>query len=494
MTPPDDHDLNYAGALKRGALFNTLGGLAKLAQPLSILCVTWLWGPTIMGAYLLGQSLLEIVSATLSAGYADATTIFASRHAEPARHDPAQAQALYRVLANTFAITAGLSLIIAFGSLLGAAPLVTHVFPGYRALLPGLYWLAFSLLPRSLGLVAIAATKAMMRMEHDALLYGFLHPFAVLAGYLLVFLAGGGLTALFAVQLLVELVVCVLALAAFARYFSLRSLLSAVRSWQWDRPLLSFAIPQSFNLTFNRYITRIDSIMLASFGLAEVDLAYFGTAAYLTSNIGQIRGIFSGALAPVLARLHVRGEHAAFEHELGRVCRWTTTLAAPLVLILVVLRTDVLRLVSESYTGNSLFVAVLLIPPLTNCAYGMAGACLMFTGHSKVTLSNSLCVALLNTGFTYLLIPRYGMLGAAVATALATSITTGLQMIELWRLEGLRIRWAAVWKPHLGFLLGALVLALLWDPAQLGATGRMTTAVGIGLGFPALLLALRGLR
>jgi O-antigen/teichoic acid export membrane protein len=296
---------------------------------------------------------------------------------------------------------------------------------------------------------------------------------------------------LFAVQLLVELVVCVLALSAFARYFSLRSVLASVRSWQWDRALLAFAIPQSFNLTFNRYITRIDSIMLASFGLAQVDLAYFGTAAYLTSNIGQIRGIFSGALGPVLARLHVRGERAAFEAELSRVCRWTTSLAVPLVLVLVIVRTDVMRLVSESYVGNSLFIVVLLIPPLTNCAYGMAGACLMFTGHSKVILTNSLCVALLNTGLTYLLIPRYGMLGAAVATAVATSITTGLQVFELWRLEGLRIRASAVWKPHVGFALGALLLALLWDPSALGLSARITVACAMGIGFLLLMLALR---
>ncbi len=490
MSQPSQTE-HYAGEIKRGALFNFLGGVAKLAQPLSILCVTWLWGPSFTGAYLLGQSLLEIVSACLCSGCSDATTIFGSRHAELAAHDEREERALYRVFANMFAVTGGASLLLALAALLCAAPLVHHVFPHYAELLPGLYWLAFSLVPRSLGLVAIAATKAMMRMEHDAWVQGVVFPISLLVAYLVVFAAGGGLLALCAAQLVVELLTCALAFSAFRRYFSLARVGSALRDGEWDRRLLGFALPQSLNLTFNRYIARVDAIMLASFGLAEADLAYFATAAYLTSNLGQIRTLFSGALAPALARLHVRNERAAFEETLGRVSRWTTAIVVPVVLVLVVLREDVLRSISGSYGGHSAFVVVLLIPPLTNCAFGMAGACLMFTGHSRMTLANSLCVALLNTAFTYLLIPRYGMLGAAIATTIATSITTGLQMLELWWLERFRIRLSAVWKPHLGFLLGAVVLGALWDPAQLSAPLRFGVALAIALGYLALMFALR---
>jgi O-antigen/teichoic acid export membrane protein len=107
-----------------------------------------------------------------------------------------------------------------------------------------------------------------------------------------------------------------------------------------------------------------------------------------------------------------------------------------------------------------------------------------------VTLANSFCVAILNTALTYMLIPRYGMVGAAVATAVATTITSGLQMIELRRLEGVAIPWKAVWRPHLGLGIGLGVLGLLWDPVDLPLLGRVGTAVGLAVGYGLLMLLL----
>lgn len=474
-----DHQVH----LRRGALFNLLGGLAKLMQPAFLLAITWLWGPAVTGLYLLGQSLTEIVSGGLASGYADATTVFASRYVDRAEHEEGARKALYRVLANTFAVSAGASLLVCGLAVLFAHSLIEGWFSEYRALLPGMLFFAVSLVPRAISAIAIAGTKAVMHMEHDALLNGVLHPVCCLLGLFVAYGLGGGIGSLCAVQLVVDLLVCAFSLRAFARYFSGRWLWDAVRSFSFDRELLGFAVPQSLNLTFNRYITRVDAIMLASFGLSQSDLGYFGTAAFLTSNLGQIRTIFSGAVAPLIVRHHARGDRALLEQSLGQIARWTTSLIAPVVLVLLVLRRDVLELVSPAYGHDSTFVAVLLIPPFTNCAYGMAGACLMFTGHTRVTLVNSFCMALLNTGFAYLFIPAHGMLGAAIGTALATSIMTGLQMLELAKLEHIRIPWSAVWKPHLGFALGLVVVAWCWDPVLLPTIGRLLLAACLALGF-----------
>lgn len=480
----------YDKELKRGALYNLLGVVARLVQPLYILVITWLWGPAFSGVYLLGYSLAEVVSGVIVAGYTDATTIFGSRHADAADTDEGHRRALYRVLGSAFIVSAGLAILAGACAQLAGRELVERLFPRYRELLPGLYFLAWALVPRSVSQIAIAATKATMRMEYDALVNGVVQPLGMLTACFVTYGLQGRLTMLFGAQLVVDCVVCGMALQVFAKRFSLKDLRRAFAAFHIDREALGFAVPQSLNLTFNRYIARLDGIMLASFGLPEADLGYFTTAALLTSNIAQIRLVFSGAMAPVVARYHANGEKGAFEGALGRVSRWTTSMVVPAVLVAVVLREDVLHLVSSTYGKNSLFVAVLLIPPLTNCAYGMAGACLMFTGHSRVTLANSFSIALLNTLFTYLLIPRYGMLGAAVATALATSMIMLLQMIELRKIENVGIGWSAVWKPHVGLLLGLIVVGLLWDPASLPPLGRAVTALGMLLGYAMLMVAL----
>lgn len=478
------------GTLKRGALFNLLGAIAKLLEPLALLLIPWLWGAALVGPYALGLSLLEIAIGLIAAGYGDATTIFASRHIDGARADEREQERLYRVLANALLVPLLVSALTSALAFAFARPLIAALFPNFGELIPGLYYLALSLVPRALSAVAVAATKAALHMEHDAFINGLLRPLASLLGFVAVYAAGGGLTGLFALQLVVEIALLAFAARAFARHFSVRALWRALRRFEPDRRLLQFALPQSLNLTFNRYIARLSGLMLAYFGVDEIQLGYFATASLLAGSLSQVRIVFSSALGPLVARYHARREREAFAEVMSRVSRWTTTIAVPIVLVCLVLRRDILQLVSPQYGSDSLFVAVLLITPLASCAFGLAGSCLMFTGHSQVTLLNSFAVALLNTLFTALLIPRYGLLGAAAATALATTLITLLQMIELRWLEGVTIRAREIWKPHAGLALGLGVLALRWDPVDRPPLERGLTAASLAAGYALLMLAL----
>ncbi|MES1164203.1 MAG: polysaccharide biosynthesis C-terminal domain-containing protein [Verrucomicrobiota bacterium] len=465
----------YQHAIRRGAIYNLLGGIARLGYPLFLMLVARLWGSAFSGLFLLAQALVEVVACTVIDGPADATVVFASRHVDGAADDERTRARLYHVLGTTARVALGLGVPLAVATVLLSGPLVRHFFPRYGELLPGLWLLAAALIPRAISQTAIAATKALLHMQYDALLNGFLYPVFLLAGGLATWALGGGLTALLGVQLLAECGLTVLALRVAARYFSLADVARALRL-PADREVLRFVIPQGLNLTFNRYIARVDSIMLAAFGLGRSDLGFFSTAAMLTGLLAQIRMVFSGALAPVVARYHATGAREALEATMGRVARWSTGLAVPAVFIVLVFRADLLGLVSPDFRRTSLFVVVQLIPPFTSCAYGLAGASLMFTGHSRTTLANSISVAVFNTGLVVVLVPRYGPMGAAVATAIASSTMTALQMIELFWLERVAIRWRYVRLPHLGLAAGLLPLILLWDPARLSAAGRAGAA------------------
>jgi O-antigen/teichoic acid export membrane protein len=481
VTPAPVSGDRYHRAITRGALYNLLGGIARLGYPLFLVVVTRLWGSAFSGLYLLAQALIEVVASTVIDGPADATVVFASRHVEGAETDQDVRRRLYRVLGTSLRFGLGLAVPLAVATALLAGPVVRHFFPRYQELLPGLVLLGCGLVPRALSQIAIAATKSLLHMQYDAFLNGLVHPLLLLAGGIAVYLAGGRLTALLAVQLVAECVLAALAWRAFRRFFSAREVAEALRL-PIDRQVLRFVLPQGLNLTFNRYIARLDSIMLAAFGLGKSELGFFGTAALVTGLLAQIRMVFSGALAPVAARYHGAGERASLEQTMGRVARWSTTLLAPAVLIVLVFRADLLGIVSRDYRQTSLFVVIQLIPPFTSCAYGLAGACLMFTGHSRTTLVNSLAIASLNTLLMYALVPRYGTLGAAVGTAIASSIMTGVQMIELDRLERVRIRWRAVRAPHLGLLAGLIPVVAFWDPARLSGVGRaLVAASAVGL-------------
>lgn len=474
--------------LARGAFFNLLGLAAKLIHPLFFLIVTWFFGPDLVGLYFLAVFVGEIAQSAVTSGFNDATTVFASRHAD----DPAAEDRLYGVLGNAFAVTGGLSLVLLATMLAGAGLLVEYVYPDRPALAGALRLLAFSLPPAAVAQVAIAATKARLHMEYDAFINGFAKPLALLAGSLVAWGADLGLSGLIGAHVVTQFLLAYLGMRALRRHFDVPRVIQATLHPVWDREILRFAIPQTLNMTFNKYLTRVDVILLGAFGFSNWHLAFYGAAALIATNIREVKLIFAQALAPVAARHHARGDREAFEAALGKVSRWTTTLAVPLLLAVAVLHGDLLRLVDPSYGADSTFMLWLLIPPFLSCAYGLAGNSIVYTGHSGWTLFNSVLVASLNTLFNWWMIPRWGLAGSAAATALASLLVASLQLVELYLLEGVRLRFAAVWKPHVGLALGLLALVPVGDPALFGGLlERIGLTIGLIVGYIAVLVVLK---
>ena len=478
----------YDKQLKRGVLVNLISLVSWLIHPLFFVIVTWLFGPELLGVYFLASFITEVANSTVTSGYNDAAMIFGSHHADKEdAHDE-----LYGVFANALLMSLGLSGLVLIAAHFGVVPMVEWLYDDRADLAGGLMILVWTLPFMAITGSCIAATKARMHMEYAAAINGFASPLLLLSTSLIAWWVEGGLIGLMIAHLVTRAVLAAMAVWGFTRVFESRKMFRAMRHFRLHRKMLTFALSQSLNMTFNRYATRLDVIMLAAFGHSNVEVAFYASAALLTFNIRQIKFIFSNSLAPIVARYHKAGDSALFEETLGRVARWTTTLVVPAALAAIVLRADILTLVHPSYTDDSVFMVVLLATPFLSCAFGLAGNCIVYTAHTNWNLLNAVLIAGLNTGFNLLLIPPLGLLGAAVATALASLLYSVLQLIELWFLERVTIRLGAVFKAHLGWVLLVPLLVALWDPGVNGTVvTRIATAVGLVLAYGAALLLVR---
>lgn len=478
----------YESHLLRGSLINLIGLAAKLVQPVFLVAITWLFGTDIVGQYFLAIFIAQVAAVLVSSGYDDATLIFASRYADEDPHS----DELYVVLSNALGITAllnGVALGVAF---FGAESFVDRFYPGQDQLAPALKLLAWSVPFTAISSICIAATKAVMRMEYDAFIRGFLNPVVLLGLSVGAFALDWGLMGLLWSFLIAQIVTAVASVMAYARHFSLSRTVAALRRPRLSASMLWFAIPQNVNMTFSRYSTRLDVIMLGAFGVSNHLLAYYSAAALVTSNLREIKMVFAGALAPIIARHHAASDRPQMETSLNRVTRWTTTLIVPAVLVSLVMRDDVLLILDAGYGGDSLFVVVLMLPPLLSCTVGLAGNCIVWTRHTAWNLVNSVLNAALNTTLNLALIPTYGVLGAAVATASAALLVSALQLLELYRLEGIALRMKEVGQAYLGFALLLPVVLLVGDPGQYGSLfGRVALAMALAGSFFSLMFLVR---
>jgi len=478
--------------LARGAAVNAFGLIGKVLDPVFLLVVTWLFGPAIVGVYLLALFLIEVAATLATAGLSDATTVFGSRMSAGDHGKQETSDEVHRMLGVAFGLAVAASLGVVAAAYLGANLLVSSLYPEMPALAPALRLFAWSIPPLAIARLSVASTQARMRMEYDALIFGLARPLLVLSFGVAAWWLGSGLQGLVAAYVLAHWLLALFGLAALSRHFEFRRVWQSLGQFSGARQLLAFAIPQNLNMTMNRYLARIDVIMLGALGHSAPDLAFYGTAALIAGNLRQIRLVFGTAMMPVATRHHRDGDRAALKDTLTRLTRWTASVVVPVALVLVIVRGDILRLFHDTYTGDSTFMVLLVAGALFGCVTGLAGNTLVSTGHTGWTLFNSLLVATVNTGLNLWLIPLLGLTGAALATAVAIVVVSILQIVELKALEGVSIEWRRVAQPLVGLAVGALALAWMWDPALLPTFEvRLLVSILAVVAFVSLMLVLK---
>ncbi len=468
----------YGEALLKGTLVNVLGLLAKFVYPLLIFVLTRLFGAELMGHYFLGLATIEIGTGAVTAGWAMAATVKVSPYAETSATNADSSSQMNAAVGRTLAYSLATATLFGLLVQISASWVIHNYFTEHVALLPGIYFVGWSMVPTAFANIIGASSKAHLTMVWDAALGGA-RPLLLLVTSVGAYLIGGGLTELLASYFVSMVLLALMSLVPFVRYFDWREVVKNVRL-VWDPDIVNFAIPHALNHTLTLYITRLDTILLGALGVASADLAWYATASYMTSNLQQIRIVFSTALAPVVARHHYRHEREALGMLLTRATRWVTSLLPVFALLIVILRRDILALIDPSYgRDGDLFVLVLLIPASINCAFGLAGNFITYTGHTRVTLMNGILIGVLNTGLNLLWIPRYGLVGAASATAVSAVIVGVLQIVELRVLEKVRIRPRDAWMPYAAAAMATGVLGFVWDPAAFGNVGsRLALALG----------------
>jgi len=89
-------------------------------------------------------------------------------------------------------------------------------------------------------------------------------------------------------------------------------------------------------------------------------------------------------------------------------------------------------LFTDAYAIFPQALSILALGTFLHSAYGPVGMTLEAFGNTKLVLVNSLVMVLLNVGLGFLLIPGYGIVGAAIATAATLSISGLIGLIEIY--------------------------------------------------------------
>jgi O-antigen/teichoic acid export membrane protein len=194
--------------------------------------------------------------------------------------------------------------------------------------------------------------------------------------------------------------------------------------------MLSFSAPQTLTATMFFAILWTDTLLLARFrSAAEVGVytivgRLLNPSTLAATAIGQM-------FAPRIVVREARRDRKTLATMLKRVTYWNTAVSLPLFLLLVVLSTPLLVVFGARYSAGANALAILAAGQLLNTAAGPLGQVINLSGRPYLTMLNNALVAGLNVVGCLLLIPRYGMTGAACSTAGSLTLVNLIKLGEV---------------------------------------------------------------
>jgi O-antigen/teichoic acid export membrane protein len=191
-----------------------------------------------------------------------------------------------------------------------------------------------------------------------------------------------------------------------------------------------FTAPRALASMAQMTIQRLD-IVLVGIMKGPVDAAIY-TAATRFLVVGQLgNAAISMAAQPQFTHLFAISDRRGANSVYQATTAWLILLTWPLYLLAAIFGPEVLAIFGKSYQAGATVMVILGLTMLLATGCGQVDMVLTTTGRTSWSLANGLMAVTINVVVDVLLIPRYGITGAAIGWAAAIAATNLLPLAQL---------------------------------------------------------------
>jgi O-antigen/teichoic acid export membrane protein len=439
-------------------------------------------GTTSFGLFVLARRFVQMAAGLADLGGDKAVLRFVPKYEDDPRR---RGTILGLCLLTSLLVSVGVAAALAAG-----APLI-NAYTLEHPLFPDVIRVFAIVLPfYTLRRVVTAGFRGLEKLEYTVGINRVAFPVAQVLSMGAALLLGATVVGVVAAAVVSGVVLLALSVAVLVARTDLRPRLQGATDV--GREYYDYSLPLTVSQAGGMIYSNVDVLMLGVF-VSAADVGIYHVALALASLLALPLMATNQVFPPVASRLYDQGSYDDLEAIYGFLTRWVFGAALLAGVALIVFREPVLALFGTEVTAGASVLAVLAAAKLANVAVGPSGYLLMMTDHQYVKVVNQLATATLNVVLNYVLILRYGLIGAAVATAVATAVMNLARLVEVWWYEGLvPYSWATL-KP-VGAVAVAAV-AMVWVGEAFGSLSGIALVLSgglVGLGAFATVLGLLG--
>ena len=169
---------------------------------------------------------------------------------------------------------------------------------------------------------------------------------------------------------------------------------------------------------------------------------------------------FNAIFSPMISELYGKNEIIKIEQLFKLQTRWSFTLTLPLLLLILFFSTPILKIFGQYFEEGALALIIMSIGRFFDAGIGACGMMLMMVGKPKINTINSAIILGLKIIFNVILIPQYGLIGAAISSSISVALINLMRVIEVFYILKIHPYSLKFLKPISSALLSVCVIIL----------------------------------
>ena len=305
--------------------------------------------------------------------------------------------------------------------------------------------------------VAAAATQVSQRMQFAVIAEDFSQPLLTLIFFLFFFATGWQLLGALGATVLSFLCSTILAFYFAKQLFGHQQESNEPAIISFHR-IIRFSLPTAFTGVFLALTIWIDRLFIAYFQ-PIADVGIYQAVSQSSVLFAIILSAFNAIFSPMIAELYEQKQSSRLRKLYMINTKWGLYCSIPFLLSICFASREILIVLFGSEFANGQYPMLLLaIGQFVNLATGAVGYLLIMTGNQNHWFMLTVVAFLLNIGLNFILIPSFGMVGAAIATSISTSTLFIVGILQVrWKLS----LWPYDWRYTKGLVAASVTTLLL---------------------------------
>lgn len=254
-----------------------------------------------------------------------------------------------------------------------------------------------------------------------------------------------------------------------------------------QREVVAFSSTMIFAAMTTLLMRRVDILMAGVF-LESARVGIYRLAATVSVFAGFFMQASNHVFSAFISELFDAGRRELLEETYSALTKWVLALTLPILVSFWVFPEPIVGFFGREYVDGAEVLQILSVGAFCNVAVGATGYMLVMGEYERLQLANNCFVAVLNIVLNWLMIPRFGIVGAAVATAISTATIAALRLTQIrWLFDLFPYDATCVSIPLSMGVMAACAFAV--RPVVDGVPAVLAvTAVNLGLGLGVMYL------